>query len=192
MSVIIQIEKSFFSKIRKYLLQSHLEQVCFLFSKDTFYDSTLIMEVKDYYLVAPHEYEYQSSFHVELKDSCQAKVIKSAWDKKLSLGEIHSHPTSKKAFFSQSDISGFQEFVPHVWWRLKKGPYIAIIQAQSELDALAWVKTPDIYEPIDKIKIGKSVIRPSNFTIKELKERKWRKKFTLDNLLFWVQRDRAK
>jgi hypothetical protein len=169
MSAIIKIDKSIFQKIREHLLQNHLEQVCFLYFTCNTVGTTLVMEVVDNYFVVPDEYEYQSGFHVELKDTCQAKVIKTAWDKKLSLGEIHSHPTSHRAVFSGSDVVGFHEFVPHVWWRLKKGPYFAIILAKKGVDALVWVKSPEVSEPVDIMKIGFRIIYPSNATINSMR-----------------------
>ncbi len=175
MQVIIKIDTFSYGEIRKHLLQNDLEQVCFLYYENIFDGVKIILDIKDYYLVVPNEYAYQSGFHVEIKESCQTKIIKTAWDKKLSLGEIHSHPTSLRAFFSQSDLLGFQEFVPHIWWRLKKGPYLAIVLTKMELDALVWIKNAKWDRAVNKIEVGSSVIRPSNTTIKQLKEEKWKK-----------------
>lgn len=192
MSTILSIDKHHYKHIRKYLLQNHLEQVCFLFYNAIWDDRALNLSVVDYYLAIPQDYTYQSAFHIELNDACQAKIIKKAWDQQLSLGEIHSHPTSYKAYFSSSDISGFKEFVPHVWWRLKKGPYIAIILSQRDVDAIAWVKDPEAHEQVKEIRMGSDIVYPSNNTIKLLQEKKWIKKSFPDKSAFSGLRDRKK
>jgi hypothetical protein len=183
MSIVIKIDNSIYSNIRSHLLHNELEHVCFLYYRPLFDEQHIVMDVQDFYIVPSHEYDYQSEFHVVLSDACQSKVIKKAWDKKLSLGEIHSHPLSIKAAFSTSDMSGFQDFVPHVWWRLKKGPYFALVISQIEIDALAWIKSPKIEEAIKKIEVGNSMVYPSNNTLTQLKEEKWKKIFSVDNLI---------
>ena len=53
-----------------------------------------------------------------------------------ALAELHSHPSLRLAAFSLSDRIGLKETVPHMRWRLKKHPYLAIVVAPSWFNAL--------------------------------------------------------
>ena len=53
-----------------------------------------------------------------------------------SLIEIHSHPDPWAAAFSLADREGLRETVPHMWWRLNRRPYLALVVARSGFDAL--------------------------------------------------------
>ena len=87
-----------------------------------------------------------------------------AWDKKLALGEFHSHPGGLwRAQFSASDIYGLDEFVPHVRWRLRGQPYFAIVVAPSDFDALIW-RTPQA-EALKEFQVGDRVLTPTGLTI---------------------------
>lgn len=182
MSVVVRIDDLMYKEVRSHLLQNDLEHVCFLYYRSIFNKGNYVMDVQDFYIVPAHEYDCQYEFHVSLKEECQSKIIKKAWDKKLSIGEIHSHPASMRAKFSATDISGFQDFVPHIWWRLKKGPYFALVISQYEIDALAWIKGPGSYEAVKRIEVGNSLIYPSNNTLKQMEENIWSRIFSIDSL----------
>jgi len=181
MPVVIRIDDLMYSGIRAHLLQNELEHVCFLYYSTHFNKGTYFMDVQDLYIVPADEYDYQHELHVSLKEECQSKVIKKAWDKNLSLGEIHSHPASRSAVFSEFDISGFKEFVPHIWWRLKKGPYFALVISQLQIDALAWIKGPESHEAIKRIEVGNSPVYPSNYTLEQMEEDRWGRIFSIDS-----------
>jgi hypothetical protein len=93
-------------------------------------------------------------------------LIKRAWDSGTSLVEFHSHPRDRwQAMFSPSDLAGFDEFVPHCWWRLRGRPYLAVVVAQRSVDALAWVTDPRRPVRLDAIWLdgGKEIV-PSHLT----------------------------
>ncbi|MDQ4125727.1 MAG: hypothetical protein M3134_09035 [Actinomycetota bacterium] len=100
------------------------------------------------------DYESRSDFHVSLKDHVRQDVIKWAWDEGASLVEVHSHGPKWEAEFSPSDIAGFEEWVPHVWWRLRARPYVAIVTAGKTFDALAWIRSPVEPEQVTHIQSG--------------------------------------
>ena len=168
MPAVIKINEGMYREIRNHLLQNELEHVCFLFYRPLSGKGNIFMDVQDFYIVPAHEYDCQYEFHVSLTEECQSKIIKKAWDNKLSLGEIHSHPASIRARFSSYDKSGFQKFVPYIWWRLKKGPYFALVISQLELDALAWIEGPELHEAVKEIEVGSSLVYPSNNTLRQM------------------------
>lgn len=85
---------------------------------------------------------HQSDFHLEVGDQALASAIKWAWDSGFSLVEVHSHGSKGPAGFSGSDICGFLEWVPHVWWRLGGRPYAALVVAGDTFDGIAWIEGP--------------------------------------------------
>lgn len=102
--------------------------------------------------VPPEGFAFQSDYHIELTGDVQAQVIKRAFDLRACLVEFHSHRTSWPARFSGSDFRGFDEFVPHVRWRLAGRPYAAVVFHETSFDALHW--TSDTAEQIARIECG--------------------------------------
>jgi hypothetical protein len=106
------------------------------------------------YLVPPADFVHHSLYGIELADHCRAKVIKKAHDLGASLIEFHSHPYPYPAEFSPSDWSGFGEFVPHVWWRLKGRPYCAVVVAPTGFDSLVWLDNPKSPSGVAELIVG--------------------------------------
>lgn len=103
--------------------------------------------------------------YLELKHTARAAVIKRAHDLDVSLVEVHSHLGASPAGFSLSDRSGLRETVPHMWWRLKKRPYVAIVVAASGFDALAWIDNPSIPRALDALVAGNRILKPTNHSL---------------------------
>ena len=118
------------------------EEAAFLFCRALRTDAGLEFHLLEAHLVPPSEFNYKSLYGIELTDGCRAAVIQRAHDLGASLLELHSHPRSSVVEFSPSDRSGFSEFIPHVWWRLKKKPYAALVIGPSGFDSLSWVTNP--------------------------------------------------
>ena len=114
-----------------------------------------------------NEYEYKSRYHIELKDGIRPKIIKMAADSDTSIIEIHSHPFAEQARFSYSDFSGFKEFVPHLFWRLKNKPYAAIVFSKNDFDSLAWMETPNIPEQTTELLIDEKHLFPNCLSLKK-------------------------
>lgn len=154
-----------FKKIKDFLLQDSEERVIFLLTNKTSEITKIIFEIKDIYLVPQNEID-QSSYSVRLKQISQAKIIKWAWDSGFSLAEIHSHPFSNKnTTFSYSDVVGLKEFVPHVWWRLKNKPYIAMVFGKRDYDALVWIDSPHSPKKLEGVLVENKLFRPTNSTL---------------------------
>jgi hypothetical protein len=103
--------------------------------------------------IGPEGYHLQTDHHVSLGDETRASVIKWAWDAGLSLVEVHSHGRWAPAGFSGSDLHGFREWVPHLWWRLQARPYAALVTAAGSFDGWAWVEAADCPEQIVSLEV---------------------------------------
>ena len=148
-----------------HLLDSDSEQVAFAFAEAICSEDGVIFRVVDVYLVPPNELLTQHAYHISLTDEAQAKIIKAAWDARSALIEFHSHLDFRfSARFSPSDLDGLDTFVPHVRWRLKGQPYLAVVVAPSGFDALVWRKVDP--EALDCIDVGCHSLKPTNSTIR--------------------------
>jgi len=145
------------------------EEAAFGFARTSSDGNRLVFELLELYPVPPEGFVEHSRFFLHLNDETRARVIKRAHDLIASLIEFHSHPLQLTAGFSPSDIAGFDEFVPHVKWRLKQRPYAAFVFTPSTFDALAW--PGDVAEPLtfDSIADGGRRYAPTNMTF-----RNWR------------------
>ena|ERR1700680_1369427 len=102
-----------------------------------------------------------SRFGLELTDEYRASIIKQAHDRNAMIIEFHSHPFPVPAAFSLTDISGLEEFVPHVRWRLKGKPYAAVVVGPTSFDAVIWRQNGP--EPLI-INVGKTTLLPTRGT----------------------------
>ena len=124
--------------------------------------------VRAWKVVSEDDYEIQTDFHVSLKDHLRGQVIKWAWDEDACLIEVHSHGPRFEAEFSTSDLMGFEEWVPHLWWRLRGRPYAAMVTAGETIDAMAWVEGADRPEQVASIAIGSGALITTGRTITRL------------------------
>jgi hypothetical protein len=142
------------------------EQAAFLFTAAQWTPSSLALQVIDSAKLVASDFEVQASDYLELTDATRAQLIKRAHDLGASLVEMHSHPGPWKAAFSPSDLVGLSETVPHMWWRLNKRPYAAIVVAPSGFDALLWLDNPISPRRLDGIAADSMILRPTNITIR--------------------------
>jgi hypothetical protein len=140
------------------------EEAAFVFCQVQSLGAEMAFQFLDVHLVSRSEFNYKSLYGLELTDGCRAEVIKRAHDLNASLLEVHSHPRASIVEFSASDRSGFAEFVPHVWWRLKKKPYAAIVVGQSGFDSLSWVSGPETPDGVLDLQVGDERLRPTGLT----------------------------
>ena len=132
MSILVRIPVEQFEPLRDALLLP--EQVVFAYA--THADGQL--EVDAVEEMTGSDIASQSARHVVLADDVRPRVIKTAWDRNQCLIEAHSHGPGGQAEFSPSDMLGFEEWVPHVRWRLGGRPYAALVLAGDTWDALVW------------------------------------------------------
>jgi hypothetical protein len=105
----------------------------------------------------PEAFEFQSAYHVTLRDEARPQVIKWAWDAGACLVEAHSHGDDGFAGFSPSDLWGFGEWVPHVRWRLRGQPCAAIVTAGDTFDSLAWLDETDSPTQIERMEVDGTI-----------------------------------
>jgi hypothetical protein len=135
------------------------------------YDSaTRSLTLRTWRPVPPQGFEAQSALQLTLRDEVRADVIKWAWDNDACLVEAHSHRVGRPACFSPSDVWGLDEWVPHLWWRLRCRPYAAIVIAGDTFDALAWIDGADTPEQVAHLKVDDELHRPTALTLPQLHE----------------------
>lgn len=98
--------------------------------------------------------EENGQLHVSLPDEMRSAIIQWAWADDACLIEAHSHGRWSPAAFSAYDLRNLEEWVPHLWWRLRGRPYAAIVTSARELDALAWINGPSEVEQVDGVAAG--------------------------------------
>jgi hypothetical protein len=138
---------------------SDLEQAAFGFAERVSERGASVFRILDWMPVPPDGFEVQLPYHLELTDATKAAVIKRAHDLGASLVEFHSHTGPWPAAFSPSDRAGFREFVPHILWRLKGRPYVAVVVCHSGRDGLAWVEDAQTPERVAALRAGEEVLR---------------------------------
>lgn len=144
---------------------SPLEEAAFLFAHAEQRDETVVVfRLTDWLRVGPEGFRSRSQYHLELTDEARAGAIKRAHDLAASLVEVHSHTFPGTPRLSPSDIAGLREFVPHVWWRLRHRPYLAIVVSPSGFDALAWIENAEEPQHLEGIVTDGVLLRPSRAT----------------------------
>jgi hypothetical protein len=163
--ILLELEPAVYDAIWGHLAapEREVEEAAFVFASHL-EDGDRRFRAIEWYAVPPDGFARQSSFYLELTDETRAHVIKRAHDLGASLVELHSHVGPHPAAFSLSDLAGFEEFVPHVWWRLKGKPYVAVVATDSGFDGLAWVSDPLTPVRIDGISVAGSVLEPSRLS----------------------------
>jgi len=142
------------------------EQAAFLFARARVTNRGVTFEMIDSAKLAATDFAVQAPDYLELADATRARLIKRAHDLDASLVEMHSHPGPWDAAFSPSDLHGLSETVPHMWWRLNKRPYAAIVVAPSGFDALVWLDGPVFPQELHSLAAGSQVLIPTNITIR--------------------------
>lgn len=146
----LHLKATAYTVLLAHLLQGEDEQAAFGFAR---VEHSLHLEALE--LLQPRSYRFQSGHHIELNQEVLARVIKQAWDSNTALVEFHSHPLQAgwrgkqrvQASFSQSDMRGFQEWVPHIMWRLRQRPYVAVVVTPDSFDALVWRAGDQVISP---------------------------------------------
>jgi hypothetical protein len=166
--VTLQIPKATFAEMRAHLLprSTRNEQAGFAFARaDIEPGVSITFNYVEWLPLHRKDFDHQSPNHLELRDETRARVIKHAHNMRCSLIEFHSHPAPWPAQFSGSDFHGFDEFVPHVLWRLKGRPYAAVVVAPRGFDALAWVTSPRQLLGVNAVVLGNEKIFPTGLSL---------------------------
>jgi hypothetical protein len=164
---ILELESTFQQQLWQHLLPagSTLESAAFLFATHQEVNGKVIFTVQDSFLAQREDFAHQYSDYLELTDETRAAIIKKAHQLGVSIIEAHSHPGPWQAAFSKADLMGLEQLVPHMWWRLKHKPYMALVVAPTGYDALLWWDNPTVPCALEGIDTGGTIIKPTNLTI---------------------------
>lgn len=164
MTALIELPADVLEQLWQHLLSTPggNEQAAFVFVRRN--DAQRPFTYVDWYPVLPDGFIAQLPFHFELTDETRAAVIKRAHDLGASLVEFHSHTGPWEPQFSPSDWAGFEEVVPHMWWRLKGRPYAAVVVSRKGFDAFIWLNDPNIPARLDGITVDGRVLEPSRLS----------------------------
>lgn len=167
-TAIIKCSADTLQQIKKHLLPKNQidEEAAFAFGTANMSNQTVVVEINEWRLIKDSEYKIKSRYHIEFKDSIRGELIKRAHDINAALIEFHSHLGAYPAQFSMSDFIGFEDFVPHVMWRLPERPYVALVFSRGSFDGLIWATEDSSPKPIDKIVAGANEHLPTNLSLK--------------------------
>lgn len=165
--IILEIPRKIQVLLWRHLLprESDLEEAAFVYTNRERQEEREIFQYIEWFPVVPNGFASQSGFHFELRDETRASVIKRAHNLQASLVEFHSHRGLWPAQFSPSDVLGFREFVPHIWWRLKRRPYLAVVVTGSGFDGFAWLNSPIAPQRLDGLDIGEEMSTPTGLSL---------------------------
>ena len=166
MTAILRTNAEIFEPARRHL-QGHVEQVGFFLADYEAKERSL--SLREFRAIAPEDFEIQTDYHVTLKDEIRPEVIKWATGSDACLVEAHSH-VGGPAGFSGTDIMGFDEWVPHVRWRLRRQPYAAIVLANDTFDAVAWIEKGEIPEPVERLHVNGTTLGATALTLPRWRE----------------------
>lgn len=164
---IIHLSQALHERIRSHLFSDDAEQVAFAFADWDEVPKTLRIRAVD--LIPTAGFAFQSDYHIELEHDQHARIIKTAFDLQACLVEFHSHRSKHPARFSPTDLDGFQEFVPHVRWRLAGRPYAAIVWHETSFDGLLWIDRPPVQVEGIQVHPG-PLLQASRLTLTRLRE----------------------
>ena len=150
-----------------HLSYSEVEQVAFLFTGPPAPGEPL--RVAELYAVPRRQFEIQSAYHISLSDVVRGEVIRRTHRLGGCLVEAHSHGGGPPVSFSVSDLLGFDEWVPHVRWRLRQRAYVALVFAGNAFDALVWDGDRDPPTALSELQVdGREAQAPSGLTYARL------------------------
>ncbi len=167
MKALLKIDSGLYDDLMAHLLPggSEREQAAFLFALPKSSDHRMVFEIVEARKLGPDDFVVQESDHLEMAGTTRAALIKRAHDLQASLVEMHSHLGPWPASFSYSDHMGLRETVPHMWWRLQKRPYLALVVTRANFDALVWIENAKMPGALDALVVGDRVLKPTNLSL---------------------------
>jgi len=162
----LRLEPALYSNLRQHLFPpgGECEEAAFLCVMPESGAEGTVFDVVDHHFAGPDDFVSRESDYLELTDEARASLIQRAHRYGASLVEIHSHLGPYAAAFSPSDRMGLCETVPHICWRLKNRPYIALVFAESSFDALVWTVDPGRPMPLSALLVGDRMLTPTLLT----------------------------
>ncbi len=165
--IMIDMPETILKDVVKHLLppDSKNEQAAFVFAASKKVGADMHLSFLDWEPIFPWGFEHHSEYYLELTDWKCGQLVKRAHDMEACLIEWHSHPHHWPASFSVSDLNGFQNFVPHIMWRLPGRPYAAVVVTPYDFDSLVWVERNEPPNQVNGIQINSKMIKPTGQTL---------------------------
>ena len=142
------------------------EQAAFLISSVEEGQGQTVVRGRELVCISGDQFDAHSRLGLELAEDVVPRLIRRAHELNGCLVEFHSHPFPSRARFSSFDLSHLAEFVPHVQWRLRCQPYVAVVLGPTTFDAIAW-SADGIASPLDSWACGSSIRRPTGLGAEE-------------------------
>lgn len=169
MQLFIDLTEQQYKDIWQHLLPegANCESAAFIFAAFHEANHTLVLKTQDYFLVGRDGFKAQYDNFIELSDESRIDIIKKAHLTNTALIELHSHPFNNPwaAAFSLADMNGFEETVPHMWWRLPGRPYAAIVVSPCGFDSLVWLKDPHTPKCLTALRVDGELRNPTGITL---------------------------
>ncbi len=125
--------------------------------------------LRDWRPIGSTALEHAGYGHTALTDDAAVEVIRWAHQHDASLVEVHSHGHFAPAAFSPIDVTGLNEWVPAVRWRLRGAPYAAAVVAADTVDAWAWIAATTEPAQVDAVVVGGTdIIRTTGATLERI------------------------
>jgi hypothetical protein len=163
----ISITATEFDELIAHLNSSDDEQAAFLFAARS---GPELLGIEEVYPVPAEGFARQSPYHLALTDEVRAYVIGRATALEACLIEVHSHENVTPVWFSPTDLRGFEDWVPHVRWRLGGRPYVALVFGGEDFDALLWESDSGLPTALGALLVDGKARKPSQVTVNRLKE----------------------
>lgn len=163
MGVIIRVPQRIADELDRHLAHGADEQLAFMLATWDGDDA----EVVDIRPVEDIAFDLQTPWHLSVSDDERAAVIKWAHDRGAALIEAHVHRDADPVGFSPSDRVGLDAFVPHIWWRLRHRPYIALVFGEVTFDGIVWRTGPNAPEAVAALRVdGRNDRTPTGLSLK--------------------------
>jgi len=164
--ILLELTSDTHDAIQRHLFppDSEVEQAAFGFVERRDSNACVVFRMVDWLGIPPSGFAIQTGYHIELTDEIRASTIKRAHDTGTCIVEFHSHTGPWPASFSPSDRMGFREFIPHVWWRLKGRPYLALVATRSGYDGLAWLSDPKVPVRVSGLRVDATTLACTGLT----------------------------
>lgn len=170
MSLTLEMSGDVYDELLGHLFQGeeeNVEQAAFLFTEP--YSGDGVLRIAALHKVPTQDFEIQSGFHIHLADHVRQELIMRAWSEDACLVEVHSHDDEGRVHFSKSDLIGLDDWVPHVRWRLRGRPYVALVFGHQRFDGLCWTDAAEEPKPIELLAIdGRPPLSPTGRTYERL------------------------
>lgn len=170
MKNVISMTQSDWEQLRGHLLQDDVEQAAMTYAQVEPAEGGVHFSAREIELLQSSDFGFQSANHISLTDETRGRIIKRAWDLKLSMVELHSHVGMfASPEFSPTDLDGLFEFVPHARWRLRGAPYAALVIAADGFDGLIWTDDSTAPASLARLDVDDLQFWPTGTTIRKLR-----------------------